>query len=47
MHFISVDTAWQLHKERQQRFEAAAARRRRLRPRPPVDRLPTPPSTAA
>ena len=41
MTFLSFDTAWLLAKDRQQRLEADAARRRRIRPRPPVDRLPT------
>ena len=32
VHFISVDTAWQLRNDRRDRFMADAARRRRLPP---------------
>jgi len=42
VHYIDVETAWQLRNERRDRFMAAAARRRRLRPQPPVDHLPDP-----
>jgi hypothetical protein len=47
MHYLSFDAAWQLNKDRRQRLldEFSAARTRRLRPRPPVDDLPRPPST--
>jgi hypothetical protein len=47
VHFISLDTAWQLRNDRRDRFMADASRRRRLRPRPPVDHLPDPPDRAA
>ena len=47
MHFISVESAWQLSKDRRQQLTAAATRRRRRRPRPPVDPLPDPPDRAA
>ena len=50
MTFLSVDTAWQLAAERHERLmtETARRRRRRVRPRPPVDQLPTstPPDAA-
>jgi hypothetical protein len=47
MHFFSFDTAWQLSKDRRERLlaDGVRARLRRVRPRPPVDDLPRPPST--
>ncbi len=50
MHYISLDAAWQISKDRRQWLLDAAAesrmlRFRRQRPRPPVDGLPRPPST--
>jgi hypothetical protein len=47
MHYFSLDTAWQLNEDRRERLLSAAfrTRLRRVRPRPPVDDLPRPPST--
>jgi hypothetical protein len=47
MHYLSFDDAWQLNKDRHERLlnEAIRSRLRRVRPRPPVDDLPRPPST--
>jgi hypothetical protein len=47
MQFVSFDAAWQLSKDRRERLLAAGVRTRlrRIRPRPPVDDLPRPPST--
>jgi hypothetical protein len=48
MHLISIDTAWQLAADKRTRMMGEASRRRRVRPRPPVDHLPrsTPPDAA-
>jgi hypothetical protein len=47
MHYLSIDTAWQLNDDRRERLLNAGFRTglRRVRPRPPVDDLPRPPST--
>jgi hypothetical protein len=41
MTVLSFDTVWQLAKDRQRELQDVAERRRRIRPRPPIDRLPT------
>jgi hypothetical protein len=45
MTYLSVDTAWQLEKDRRAQLRDEFSRLRRPRPRPPVDDLPRPPST--
>jgi hypothetical protein len=47
MYHLSFDTAWQLNNDRRERLLNAGirSRLRRVRPRPPVDDLPRPPST--
>lgn len=47
MYHLSFDTAWQLSKDHRERLLNAGirSRLRRVRPRPPVDDLPRPPST--
>jgi hypothetical protein len=47
MYHLSFDTAWQLSKDHRERLLNAGirSRMRRVRPRPPVDDLPRPPST--
>ena len=46
MYFMTFDTAWQLGKDKRDRYLAEATRRRRLRPRSPVEPL-DPPERAA
>jgi hypothetical protein len=45
MNYLSFDDVWQLGKDRRARLLDEFSRLRRLRPRPPVDDLPRPPST--
>ena len=49
MHYLSFDAAWQLSKDRRRaapgRRVPAAPAAPPVRPRPPVDDLPRPPST--
>jgi hypothetical protein len=47
MNYLSFDAAWQINNDRRERLLNAGirSRLRRVRPRPPVDDLPRPPST--
>jgi hypothetical protein len=47
MNYFSFDAAWQINNDRRERLLNAGirSRLRRVRPRPPVDDLPRPPST--
>ena len=47
MCFMTIDAAWQLGKDKRDRYMADAARHRRRRPQPPIDPTPDPGNRAA
>ena len=47
MCFMTIDAAWQLGKDKRDRYLADATRHRRLRPRAPIEPTPDPGNRAA
>ena len=47
MCFMTIDAAWQLGKDKRDRYLAYATRHRRLRPRSPIEPTPDPGNRAA